>query len=53
MKNINKNEKDYVQVIYNELDRPLTTYPNKLTKYSRISILKKQFKIIRCWLWKR
>ena len=41
MKNINKNEKDYVQVIYNELDRPLTTYPNKLTKYLYDKYIKK------------
>lgn len=25
--------KDYVEVIYNEQERPLTTYPQKLTKY--------------------
>ena len=26
-------KKDYVKVIYNEQDRPFTTYPDKLTKY--------------------
>ena len=41
MKNINKNEKDYVQVIYNELDRPLTTYLTNLLSICMISILKK------------
>ena len=41
MKNINKNEKDYVQVIYNEHDRPLTSYPNKLTRYLFDNYIKK------------
>tara|TARA_Y100001958_G_C21143821_1_gene481768 strand:- start:400 stop:1086 length:687 start_codon:yes stop_codon:yes gene_type:complete len=26
-------KKDYVEVVYNNIDRPLTNYPNKLTKY--------------------
>tara|TARA_B100001109_G_C18860219_1_gene473581 strand:+ start:840 stop:1547 length:708 start_codon:yes stop_codon:yes gene_type:complete len=28
-----KNNNDYVEVIYNEKDRPFTTYPGKLAKY--------------------
>ena len=24
-------KKDYVEVVYNNIDRPLTNYPNKLT----------------------
>ncbi len=26
-------ERDYVEVVYNEQDRPLTTYPQQLAKY--------------------
>ena len=33
MKIMKSNNKDYVKVIYNEIDRPLTQYPQKLTKY--------------------
>ena len=30
---MNKIKKDYLSVIYNEIDRPFTDYPNKLTSY--------------------
>ena len=26
-------KKDYIEVVYNETDRPFTSYPKKLTKY--------------------
>jgi SAM-dependent methyltransferase len=30
---MNKNNRDYVEVVYNETDRPLTEYPQNLAKY--------------------
>ena len=36
-----ENSKDYVEIIYNEKDKPYTDYPQKLTKY-----LFKTFKLI-------
>ena len=30
---MNTNSRDYVDVIYNELDRPLTEYPQQLASY--------------------